>query len=69
MTLDEAYRIVGVGPDASWDEISKAYREKMSKSHPDKVSHLSEELQKKAEELTLRLNDAFELIRRHKGRR
>ena len=69
MTLDEAYRIVGVGPDASWDEISKAYREKMSKSHPDKVSHLSEELRKTAEELTLRLNDALDLIRRHKGRR
>jgi DnaJ like chaperone protein len=69
MTLDEAYRVIGVRTDASWEEISKAYKEKMSKSHPDKVSHLSEELQKKAEELTLRLNEAFEFIRRHKGRR
>jgi septin family protein len=66
LTLDEAYRLLGVSPKASWDEISKAYKEKMVKSHPDKVSHLSEELQEKAKELTLKLNDALELIKSHK---
>lgn len=66
VTLDEAYRILGVDPGASLDEINRAYREKMSKSHPDKVSHLSEELQEKAEELTLKLNEAFDLIKKHK---
>lgn len=66
LTLDKAYRLLDVSPDASLDKINKAYREKMSKSHPDKVSHLSEELQEKAKELTLKLNEAFELIKRHK---
>jgi hypothetical protein len=66
LTLDEAYRILGVSPNASWDEISKAYKERMSKSHPDKVSHLSEELQEKAKELTLKLNEAYELVKRYK---
>ena len=69
MTLDHADRIIGVTPDSSWDDISKAYKEKMSKSHPDKVSHLSKELQQKAGEITTQLNEAFELVRRHKGRR
>ena len=66
VTLDEAYKLLGVSPSASLDEINKAYREKMSKSHPDKVSHLSEELQEKAVELTLKLNEAFDIIKRDK---
>ncbi|UCD36230.1 MAG: DnaJ domain-containing protein [Nitrospiraceae bacterium] len=66
LTLDKAYRELGVTPSASWEEIGKAYREKMTKSHPDKVSHLSEELQEKAKELTLKLNEAFDLIKRHR---
>ncbi len=68
LTLDDAYRLLGVSPDASWEEINKAYKEKMSKSHPDKVSHLSEELQEKAKELTLKLNEALDLIKIHKKR-
>lgn len=66
LTLDEAYRTLGVSPSADWDDISKAYREKMSKSHPDKVSHLSPELQEKAKELTLTINEAFDMIRRQR---
>ncbi|GBD96743.1 MAG TPA: hypothetical protein ENG83_14595 [Nitrospirae bacterium] len=67
LSLEDAYRLLGVNADASINEISRAYKEKMSKSHPDKVSHLSEELQEKAEELTLKLNEAFDVIRRHKN--
>ena len=63
MSLDEAYDILEVKRGSSLDEISRAYREKMKKSHPDKVSHLSKELQEKAKELTLRFNEAFELIK------
>jgi DnaJ like chaperone protein len=62
--LDEAYKVLGVKKGSSLDEISKAYKEKMIKSHPDKVSHLSIELQEKAKELTLRFNDAIDLIKK-----
>lgn len=68
LTLNEAYRLLGVSPNASLDETSRAYREKMTKSHPDKVSHLSEELQEKAKELTLKISEAYEVIKRHKGK-
>ena len=68
VTLDKAYKLLGVNSKSSWDEITKAYKEKMKKSHPDKVSHLSEELQAKAKELTLNINEAIDLIRRHRGR-
>ena len=63
MSLNEAYQIIGVHYKSSLDEISKAYKDKMIKSHPDKVSHLSHELQEKAKELTLRINEAFDLIK------
>ncbi|MEC4685798.1 MAG: DnaJ domain-containing protein [Nitrospirota bacterium] len=69
LSLEEAYRTLGVSPDASWVEIKKAYKEKISKCHPDKVSHLNEELQEKAEELTLRLNNTLEVIRKSNGNR
>jgi len=66
LTLDEAYRILGVRPDAPFEEITKAYKEKIQKTHPDKVSHMSEELQEKAKELTMKLNEAYELIKKHR---
>jgi hypothetical protein len=67
MSLDEAHRRLHVSPDAPWEAVQKAYKEKMAKSHPDKVTHLSEELQKKAKELTLEINKAFNTIKRYKG--
>ncbi|MFQ5685313.1 MAG: DnaJ domain-containing protein [Candidatus Scalindua sp.] len=66
MGLNEAHRVLHVNPDAPWEEVQKAYKERMAKSHPDKVSHLSEELQKKAKELTLEINKAFNIIKSYK---
>ncbi len=65
--LDKSYKLLNVGPEDSWGEVQKAYKEKMAKSHPDKVAHLSEELQKKAKELTLEINKAYNIIKNHKG--
>ena len=62
LSLQEAYRTLGVAPNAAWEDIKKAYKEKIRKNHPDKVSHLSEEIQEKAREMTIRLNNLFELI-------
>jgi len=41
----------------------------MAKSHPDKVAHLSEELQKKAKELALEINKAYNNIKSYKASR
>ena len=65
--LEEAYGLLGVTPDASWEKVQKAYKEKIAKSHPDKVAHLSDELQNKAKELTLQLNKSIDIIRRYKN--
>jgi len=66
LTLDRAYRILGITSGSTLDEINRAYKEKMTKTHPDKVSHLSEELQEKAKELTLELNEAYDLVKKYK---
>ena len=66
MSLEAAHKLLHVSPDVPWEEVQKAYKERMAKSHPDKVSHLSEELQKKAKELTLEINKAFNTIKRCK---
>jgi hypothetical protein len=66
MSLEAAHKLLHVSPDAPWGEVQTAYKERMAKSHPDKVSHLSEELQKKAKELTLEINKAFNIIKSYK---
>lgn len=64
--MEEACRLLGVNPNASLEEIQRSYKEKVVKSHPDKVAHLSEELQMKAKEITLQLNKAIDVIRHYK---
>ncbi|MCH7559422.1 MAG: DnaJ domain-containing protein [Planctomycetes bacterium] len=66
MGLEEAHSLLHINPDAPWGEVQKAYKERMAKSHPDKVSHLSEELQEKAKELALKINKAFNIIKSYK---
>lgn len=63
--LENAHRLLGVVSGATADEINRAYRNKVAMSHPDKVSHLSKEIQEKARELTLELNEAYELLKRN----
>jgi len=69
MNLDESYKLLNVSSDAPLSEVQKAYKEKMAKSHPDKVAHLSEELQKKAKELALEINKAYNNIKSYKASR
>jgi hypothetical protein len=66
-SLEEAYSLLGVTPDTSWEDVKKAYKDKISRSHPDKVSHLDRELQEKATEVSLRVNTAMEMIRKSRG--
>lgn len=49
------YRILGVSSDATFDEIKKAYRNKVKKFHPDK-EHGNEEYFK-------RLKEAYETLK------
>jgi len=63
------YEVLGVSPDATQDEITSAYREKIKQYHPDRVSGLGEKLKALAESETQRLNAAKEAARAPISRR
>lgn len=48
-TLEEAYKVLGVSPDASDDEVKRAYRKLALQYHPDKVATLGEDVKAEAE--------------------
>jgi len=58
--LDICYRILGLSPTASWDEIERAYRRKAKVHHPD---HGGDEDTMRA------LNEAFTLLKRSRSAR
>lgn len=64
---DAAYTTLGVSPDATDEEIKKAYRRMARENHPDKVSHLGEDIRKAAEEKFTRINLAYEEIKKQRG--
>ena len=49
------------------DEIKKAYKKMAVKYHPDKVSHLGEEVFKSAEDKFQKLNGAYEEIKKQRA--
>jgi len=66
-STDEAYKILEIEPDASVDEVKKAFRKMAVKYHPDKVSHLGDDYKKAAEEKFKKVNDAYEKIKEERG--
>ena len=66
-SLENDYRILEVSPDATDDEVKKAYRAAAKKHHPDKVSHLGEDVRKAAEEKFAQVNEAYERIKKARG--
>ena len=64
---DRAYKILGIDPSASDEEVKKAYREMAKKNHPDLVSNLGEEVRQAAEKKFQEINAAYETIKRQRG--
>lgn len=64
---DNAYKILGVDPSASDEEVKKAYREMAKKNHPDLVSNLGEEVRVAAEKKFQEINQAYEIIKKQRG--
>jgi DnaJ like chaperone protein len=64
---NRAYRILGISPDASNEQIRSAYRKLAAQYHPDKVANLGKEFTDVAEEKFKLINEAYGEIRSQRG--
>ena len=61
------YKILEVSESSTDDELKKAYRKMAVKYHPDKVSHLGEEVKNLAEEKFKMVNQAYTNIKKSRN--
>ena len=66
-SLDDAYKVLGVTPQATDEEIKKAYRRLALEHHPDRVAKLGEDIRKAAEKKFQEINAAKERIYKARG--
>jgi DnaJ like chaperone protein len=63
----DPYRVLGIDSSATDDEVRKAYRRMAMKYHPDRVSGMSEEMQRNAAEQMKEINEAYEVIKQRRA--
>lgn len=68
-SLDEAYKVLEISPNATDEEIRAAYKKMVLKHHPDRVATLGEDIRKAAEEKLQDINNAKERIYKARGMR
>ncbi len=66
-SADADFKILDVSNSASKDEVKKAYRKLAMRFHPDRLQGLSEGEKKSAEAKFLRVQKAYENIKKKKG--
>ena len=64
---DSDYKILEITKEATEEEIRKAYRKMAMKYHPDKVLNLGPEIQQDAKNKFLKVQEAYENIKKAKG--
>ena len=61
-SLEAAYKVLGIDPSATDDEVKAAYRRMALKHHPDRVATLGDDVRKAAEKKFQEINAAKETI-------
>ena len=64
---DWAYKSLEIDPNATDEEIKKAYRRMAKKYHPDLVNDLGEDVKKSATEKFRSINEAYESLKKQRG--
>lgn len=66
-SLDDAYRVLGVSPQATDEELKRAYRRLALEHHPDRVAKLGDDVRHAAEKKFQEINAAKERIWKARG--
>jgi len=65
--LVQAYVVLGLSPQATWDEVNAAHRTLLKKHHPDRQAG-NEALTRAATAQSQKINEAFQVLKKHLGR-
>lgn len=66
-TLDDAYKVLGISPGATDDEVRRAYRKLALQYHPDRVATLGDDIKASATKKFQEINDAKDRIFKARG--
>lgn len=59
--------VLELSENATWTEVKKAYRSQTVEYHPDKMMSMPPKIRAFAQEEQRRLNEAYEILRKHMG--
>ena len=65
--LADAYRTLGISPEATDSEVKSAFKRLAVRYHPDKYATESQDVQHAAEEKFKQVNEAYQRIRKQRG--
>ncbi|MBQ6870814.1 MAG: TerB family tellurite resistance protein [Bacteroidales bacterium] len=65
--LEDAYKVLEISPEATDEEVKKAYKKMALKHHPDRVESLGADVKKAAEEKFKAISIAYETIKKERG--
>ena len=65
--LVQAYSALDLSPQATWEEVNAAHRTLLKKHHPDRQAG-NEALIKQATAQSQKINEAFQVLKKHLGR-
>lgn len=65
--LDDAYKVLGVSPEATDKEVRNAYLSLVRKHHPDRVATLGDDVKEAAKKKMQEINDAKERVYKARG--
>ncbi len=60
----DPYKILGIEPNSTSEEIKAAYAKQAAQYHPDKVQHLGKELQELAHKKFILIQDAYDAVKK-----
>ncbi|MCH2021322.1 MAG: TerB family tellurite resistance protein [Saprospiraceae bacterium] len=65
--MDAYYKILGIAPSASDNQVREAYHHMLQKYHPDKLAYLGEGVEKAANLKFLKVKEAYDSIKSERG--